>query len=182
MTVLPGSDEAFLISHISLGFVYCLGQRHNVEMIHALVRDMPAYLSEECFLSERRLVINKSDLSADLRIHQNKNSLVILLSKWEVAVYPWANASTRGLRRRFVAQPAWWSPRGARFMQILAASRCEWTQWFVLSCPLHDGNTGVKQSESFRLCLHRSNITWRHSVICNGCWDHKWIGPCVNLA
>lgn len=40
-----GSDECFSISHISLRFVYRLGQRYNVEMIHVLVLDMYAYLS-----------------------------------------------------------------------------------------------------------------------------------------
>lgn len=40
-----GGDESSSISHAILRFVYSLGQRYNVEMIHALVLDMYAYLS-----------------------------------------------------------------------------------------------------------------------------------------
>ncbi len=40
-----GSYESFLISHISLRFVYPLGQRYNVERIHMLALDMYTNLS-----------------------------------------------------------------------------------------------------------------------------------------
>lgn len=39
-----GGDESFSISHISLRFVYRLGQRYMVEIIHVLVLDILSYL------------------------------------------------------------------------------------------------------------------------------------------
>lgn len=39
-----GGDESFSISHIGLRFVYRLGQRYMVEIIHVLVLDILSYL------------------------------------------------------------------------------------------------------------------------------------------
>lgn len=39
-----GRDESFSISHISLRFVYRLGQRYMVEIIHVLVLEILSYL------------------------------------------------------------------------------------------------------------------------------------------
>lgn len=74
---LTGSGESFSISHASLRFVYHLGQRYNVEMIHAR---LSLCSTEECFFSEIALVINKSGLFTDHTIHLYKNSLVFWLT------------------------------------------------------------------------------------------------------
>lgn len=127
------------------------------------------YSTEECFLSEIGLVINKSDPFTDLRIHQNKNSLVIFLSKWEVVVYPLVNASI------FVTlsccSACLMKPEGAGsfkywLRQDVNTVVCSVmpSSWWEFRC---------EKEDFFRRCLHRTNITWRHSLICYNCWDHQ---------
>lgn len=137
-----GGDESSSISHAILRFVYCLGQRYNVEMVHALVARyvcLSLCSTEECFLSEIALVINKPGSLLTWRVIRIK---IPSLLGWQTVVYP--QAWTWGVRCCFMAQPArpslwdvWW--RGWIIQTVL------WTQWFVLSCLLYDGNSGVKE-------------------------------------
>lgn len=110
-------------------------------------------------VSSQRYGYKQGRPPSDLRIHQNKNSFVIFLLKWEVIVGKCHN----------VLRNAWWTRRVG----------------FVLSCPPSDGNLGVKL-EFLELSAQDCHSVWTLLSYCENmlismavfthyvAWGQKW--------